>query len=189
MLGLVFLAILPIGIYHRLKSQSTREPLDRRQEGLFILATLRPVGGLFWFGLIAWMLNPAWMAWSAVPLAGWTRWMGAVLAAMGSALLVWTFRSLGPNLTDTVVTRRDHRLVLRGPYGRVRHPLYDSVALLTLGGSLMAANWFLLAAGVVVFGLLIIRTRVEEEHLVARFGDNYRVYMERTGRFLPRSRR
>ncbi|HUF25038.1 MAG TPA: isoprenylcysteine carboxylmethyltransferase family protein, partial [Vicinamibacterales bacterium] len=150
--------------------------------------TLRPAGALFWFGLIAWMLNPAWMAWSAMPLPGWTRWTGAVLAAAGAALLVWTFRSLGPNLTDTVVTRREHTLVLRGPYRRVRHPLYDSAALLTLGVSLMAANWFLLAAGAVVFGLLIIRTRVEEEHLVARFGDSYLVYTQRTGRFLPRRR-
>ncbi|HUF22731.1 MAG TPA: hypothetical protein VMN81_01295, partial [Vicinamibacterales bacterium] len=84
-LGLVFLAILPIGIYHRVTSQSTGEALDRRQEGLFILVTLRPAGALFWFGLIAWMLNPAWMAWSAMPLPGWTRWTGAVLAAAGAA--------------------------------------------------------------------------------------------------------
>src|SRR5271169_1876088 len=49
----VFLLVLPIGIYHRLKSQATREKLDRRQEGLFILATLRPVGIAFWLELIA----------------------------------------------------------------------------------------------------------------------------------------
>jgi len=52
----VFLLVLPIGIYHRLKSQATREKLDRWQEGLFILATLRPVGMAFWLGLIAWMV-------------------------------------------------------------------------------------------------------------------------------------
>jgi protein-S-isoprenylcysteine O-methyltransferase Ste14 len=34
--------------------------------------------------------------------------------------------------------------------------------------------------------LLVIRTRREEEQLVARFGDSYRDYMNRTGRFLPR---
>ena len=41
-LVVVLLLILPIGIYHRLKSQATREKLDRWPEGLFILATLRP---------------------------------------------------------------------------------------------------------------------------------------------------
>src|SRR5687767_15974119 len=75
-LFVVFLVVLPIGIYHRLKSQATREKLDRRQEGLFMLATLRPLGMAFWLGLIAWMVDPGWMAWSSVSLPAWLRWTG-----------------------------------------------------------------------------------------------------------------
>jgi protein-S-isoprenylcysteine O-methyltransferase Ste14 len=182
----VFLVVLPIGIYHRFKSQATREKLDRRQEGRFILATLRPAGALFWLGLLAWMIDPDSLRWSSLSVPLWVRWTGAGALASGGTLLVWTFRSLGPNLTDTVVTRRKHTLVLHGPYGWIRHPLYASAALFTVGISLMVANWFLLATGVVVLCLLIIRTRTEEENLVARFGDGYRKYMEATGRFLPR---
>jgi len=182
----VFLIILPIGVHHRLESQATREKLDRRQEGLFILATLRPLGAVFWLGLIAWMVNPAWMAWSGVSLPVWLRWTGVAVAVIAGALLVWTFRSLGKNLTDTVVTRRQHTLVSHGPYRWVRHPLYVSAALLTMAMSLIAANWFLSATGVVLLCLLILRTRTEEQNLVARFGDSYRTYMERTNRFLPR---
>jgi protein-S-isoprenylcysteine O-methyltransferase Ste14 len=182
----VFLVVLPIGIYHRIKSQATREKLDRRQEGLFILATLRPMGAAFWVGLIAWMVDPGWMAWSSVSLPVWLRWAGVGVIVIACGLLVWTFRSLGRNLTDTVVTRQKHTLVLHGPYRWIRHPLYDSAALLTLAISLIAANWFLFVTGVVLLCLLIIRTRIEEENLVARFGDSYRTYMERTGRFLPR---
>ncbi len=182
----VFLVVLPIGIYYRLKSQATREKLDRRQEGLFILATLRPLGAVFWLGLIAWIVNPGSMAWSGVSLPVWLRWTGVGVIAIASTLLVWTFRCLGRNLTDTVVTRRQHTLVLHGPYRWIRHPFYDSAALLMVGISLIAANWFLFATGVVLFCLLIIRTRTEERNLVARFGGSYRTYMERTGRFLPR---
>jgi protein-S-isoprenylcysteine O-methyltransferase Ste14 len=36
-----------------------------------------------------------------------------------------------------------------------------------------------------VLVLLVVRTRTEEEKLLARFGDAYRSYMDRTGRFLP----
>jgi protein-S-isoprenylcysteine O-methyltransferase Ste14 len=57
--------------------------------------------------------------------------------------------------------------------------------LLTVAMSLVAANWFLAVTGVFAVGLLVIRTRIEEEHLIARFGDDYRSYMQRTGRFLP----
>jgi protein-S-isoprenylcysteine O-methyltransferase Ste14 len=183
----VFLVVLPIGVYHRVKSQATREKLDRRQEGLFMLATLRPLGAAFWLGLIAWMIDPRWMAWSEVPLPVWLRWTGVGLLVPAAGLLVWTFRSLGQNLTDTVVTRRQHTLVVHGPYRWIRHPFYDSTALLMVAMSLIAANWFLFVAGVVVLCLLILRTRTEESNLVARFGDSYRTYMKRTGRFLPRT--
>lgn len=185
-LVVVFLVVLPIGIYHRLKSEATREKLDRRQEGLFILATLRPLGAVFWLGLIAWIVNPDWLAWSGLLLATWLRWTGVVLIAVAIGLLAWTFRSLGSNLTDTVVTRQNHTLVVHGPYRWIRHPFYDSAALFTVAVSLITANWFFLMTGVLVSCLLIIRTRTEEENLLARFGSSYRADMERTGRFLPR---
>jgi protein-S-isoprenylcysteine O-methyltransferase Ste14 len=185
-LSVMFLVVLPIGVYYRLKSQATRERLDRRQEGLLILATLRPVGAAFWLGLILWMVDPGWMAWSSVSVPVWLRWTGVGVLAIACGLLVWTFHSLGKNLTDTVVTRQTHTLVVHGPYRWIRHPLYDAAALLTVAVSLIATNWFLLVTSVVLFCLLMSRTRTEEEHLVARFGDRYRTYMDRTGRFLPR---
>src|SRR5688500_14805326 len=185
----LFAAILPVGIYYRLKSQATGESLDRRQEGLFMLATLRPVAGGFWFGLIAWLINPSWMHWSQLPLPVWLRWVAVGIATVGTVLFIWTFKSLGPNLTDTVVTRKTHSLVLHGPYQWVRHPFYGSVGMLMLGISLAAANWFLLLTGTTVFCLLVVRTSVEEQKLTDRFGDSYRAYMRTTGRFLPTLRR
>ena len=180
-----FVIFMPIGIYHRLKAR-TGEKLDRRQEGLFILVTLRLVGVVGWIGLIAYLINPACMAWAAVPLPVWLRWTGVGLALIAGWLLVWMFRTLGRNLTDTIVTRKQHTLVTTGPYRWVRHPFYTAAALLVLANSLAAANWFFFVAGCLMFLLLVIRTRKEEENLIARFGDDYRNYMQRTGRFVPR---
>jgi protein-S-isoprenylcysteine O-methyltransferase Ste14 len=182
----VMLVLLPIGMYYRIRSQSSGEKLDRRQEGVFVLATLRPIGAVFWFAVFAWMMNPAWMAWSSLSLPIWLRWIGVVSLLCGSGLFVWTFRTLGHNLTDTVVTREKHTLVVHGPYLWIRHPLYSSAALVILAVSLMAANWFFLIGGIAVLAILIMRTRTEETNLVARFGDSYQRYMDRTGRFLPR---
>ena len=75
-----------------------------------------------------------------------------------------------------------------GMYSVVRHPLYLSAALLIVAISLVTANWFFPATGLMLFVLLVVRTRIEEENLVARFGESYQRYMERTGRFLPRIR-
>jgi protein-S-isoprenylcysteine O-methyltransferase Ste14 len=182
----VMLLLLPFGMYHRIKSQSTGERLDRRQEGLFILATLRPLGAVYWLSVFAWMINPRWLAWSSLSLPVWLRWAGVGALLTGASLLVWTFRTLGTNLTDTVVTRDAHTLVVHGPYRWIRHPLYSSAALLVVAMSLIAANWFFLAAGAALLSILIVRTRTEEQNLVARFGDRYQRYMDRTGRFIPR---
>ena len=181
-----FVTVFLITLHHRLKSWGSREKLDRAQEGLFILATLRPIGLMLWLGVIAHMINPAWMAWSSVPIPAWLRWTGVAVCVLAGALLTWTLRRLGTNLTDTVVTRRAHTLVTRGPYRWIRHPFYVAMALLILAISLIAANWFLLLSGCVVVLLLVVRTRTEEEKLLARFGDDYRAYVLQTGRFLPR---
>jgi protein-S-isoprenylcysteine O-methyltransferase Ste14 len=128
------------------------------------------------------------MAWAAAPFPLWVRWTGIAAGAVGAVLILWTMSTLGSNLTDTVVTRRNHTLVTNGPYRWVRHPFYDSVALWFASMSLAASNWFLLAGGVVTLVLLVIRTAAEEERLVLRFGESYRSYMNRTGRFVPRFR-
>ena len=180
------LVVIPVGIYYRLASQATREPLDRRQEGVLILVTLRPLALVMFFGLMLYLIDPSSMAWSSMRLPQWLRWTGVSICAMAGALFIWTLRCLGKNLTDTVVTRREHTLIKNGPYRWVRHPFYDSAALLLLGVSLLAANWFLFLTGALVILLLVIRTRTEEENLLARFGESYRSYMKCTGRFLPK---
>ena len=180
------LLLFPVTIYHRVKSQSTGESLDRWQEGAFILFTLRPIGLATMLGLFAYMINPEWMAWSSMRLPVWLRWLGVGVGVAAGSLLVWTLRSIGKNLTDTVVTRREHTLVMHGPYRWVRHPFYDAVALSVTANALVAANWFLLVGGFLALALIVLRTAREEDRLVARFGDSYRDYMHRTGRFLPK---
>src|SRR4029434_10205333 len=89
-----FVLFMPIGIYHRLKAR-TGEKLDRRQEGLFIMVTLRLVGVAGMAGLIAYLLQSTCMAWAAVPLPVWLRWTGVGLTLIAGLLLVWMFRTLG----------------------------------------------------------------------------------------------
>jgi protein-S-isoprenylcysteine O-methyltransferase Ste14 len=183
-----WLMLMPVLVYHRIRSQATGERLDRRQEGWFILLTLRPVGLAHMAGLITYMVNPSRMAWAALPLPVWLRWIGVGIGVAGGTLLVWTLLNLGRNLTDTVVTRKAHTLVTTGPYCWIRHPFYVATALSVVANGLTTANWFLLAAGTLTMALLVARTTREEALLLARFGAAYRSYVDRTGRFLPRMR-
>lgn len=187
-LAVAMAVFVPVALYHRIRSQASGETLDRRQEGLFILLTLRPCGLAAMGGLVAFVLNPAWMAWAAMPLPAALRWSGVAIGLPTLALAVWTFRSLGRNITDTVVTRREHTLVTSGPYRFVRHPLYVTTALAFVANAFTTANWSIALTGFAAVALLMVRTAIEEAKLVERFGDDYRRYMARTGRFFPRFR-
>ena len=181
-----FFLIILIALPFRIKSQATREKLDRTQEGVAMMIGLRLAGLALWAGVIAFMIDPTVMAWSSIALPAGARWAGAGLTILTAVLLIWTLRSLGPNLTDTVVTRAAHALVTQGPYRWVRHPFYDCMALFMVSTALTMANWFVMMGGAVVFALLALRSRTEEDKLLERFGEPYRAYRSATGRFLPK---
>jgi len=183
-LAIGMLVCVPIALYHRLRSQASGERLDRRQEGLFVLLTLRLLGVATMAAIGVFIIAPASMAWSAMWMPVPVRRAGVAIGALAIGLLAWTLRTLGLNLTDTVVTRRDHTLVTTGPYRC--HAFYVAVAPVMLGNGLAAAKGGILAAGAATVALLVVRCRAEEDNLAARFGDACRAYAARTGRFLPR---
>lgn len=183
---ILVLAILAIGIYHRARAARSRERISRKEEGKLIW--LRLFGLFLWLGVIAYLINPQWMQWSTLRFPRWIRWMGVGLASLCVPLTYWVFSSLGKNITDTVVTRKNHTLVTTGPYRWVRHPLYIVVVLLSVSLSLLMSSWFILATTAPLIFYLAIRTPMEEAKLIERFGDQYHAYMDRTGRYLPRLR-
>ena len=180
---------LPIGLYFRIRSQATREKLDRKEEGVFILVALRLCALLAGAVFVAFLIDPSSVSWSSLQLPHWLRWVGAALGLVAvPPLLFWTFHSLGRNLTDTVVTRKQHTLVTHGPYRWVRHPFYGVVLLWGLSMTLLTANWLIAVLGLAAIAMLVRRTSIEEGKLNERFGDEYRSYAAKTGRFFPRLR-
>lgn len=176
-----------VSAYFRRKAQVTSgDEIDRRQEGTTTMIALR-IGGIFtWSTILIYMVYPPLISWASIQLPLWLRWLGTGLAATAVILMIWMFRSLGTNITDTVVIRKSHKLVTHGPYRWIRHPLYTFGALLFLSFSLISSNWLILLFGVPTFWILYTRTKTEESALLERFGEQYRVYSARTGRFLPR---
>ena len=180
---------MTIAGYHRIQARTAGGSVSRREEG-FVLLAMRTVLGLsFWGALFAYLISPGSMAWSALPIADWLRWGGVGLGLLVCGLLYWTLRHLGTNLTDTVVTRAEATLVTSGPYRWVRHPFYVTILLLLLSISLITANWFIGLMSVFLLLFFVLRAPLEEQKLVDRFGDEYRAYVKRTGRFWPRGTR
>lgn len=117
----------------------------------------------------------------------WLRWMGALMLFIGISLLWSAHHNLGLSFHSLVVQKEDQVLVESGPYKWIRHPIYTAYFLNYIGGGLLAGNWVLTFIPTICFGLMIyLRLGEEEAVMIEKFGDNYRHYMERTGRFLPK---
>ncbi len=182
------LTFILVGSYYRIQSQRSGERLDRTKEGWPILIGIRLVGLLTVGSTAAWLWNPAWFRWASWPTSPGVRWLGVGGFACAIAWLLWMFHSLGRNLTDTVVPRRDAYFVNYGPYALVRNPMYTGVLIAAVSLGLALGTWLLPLSGCLVFWLFALRTPTEEKYLIERFGNPYRDYMQRVGRFFPKRR-
>ena len=176
-----------ISIYFRRKAdQESGEKISRSVDGSLMMTAIKIFGLLLWFSPLFYLLNPGWMAWSKTGLPDTIRWLGVVIGVLCVFGIYWLFSSIGSGITPTGATRKQHTLVTGGPYRWVRHPLYTIGCSLFISFGMIADNWFIALLGILAFIAMAIRTPKEEANLIEKFGDEYREYMKRTGRFLPK---
>jgi hypothetical protein len=75
----IFVAMSSISVAFRRKARQSGEVIPRAREGAGRLLLRFVFAAPLYLGILAYMLNPAWMAWSSVPVPAWVRWLGAAL--------------------------------------------------------------------------------------------------------------
>jgi protein-S-isoprenylcysteine O-methyltransferase Ste14 len=188
LLLIVLSGALAAGIAMRAAGVRAAGKLPRSVDGPAIASAIRVLALAFYGGLLLFLVWPPAMAWAAVDVPRWARWAGAIFMAGGFGLALWSRWTLGASSTLTSVPAPGGGLVTRGPYRRLRHPIYTAAFLVIPGVAGLTANLFILAAGLGALTVLVVRTPREEALLLGKFGDDYRAVMDRTGRWLPRLR-
>lgn len=185
--AVILITGMSISSYYRRKAdRESGEKISRNADGSLMATIIRIGGLLLWLSPFVYLINPAWMAWSKIGLPEWIRWLGVAIGVLSVAGVYWLFSSIGSGITPTSATRREHTLVTSGPYRWVRHPLYTIGSSMFISFGMMADNWYIALLGILAFIAMAIRTPKEEANLIEKFGDEYREYMTRTGRFLPK---
>ncbi|MGE5248680.1 MAG: methyltransferase family protein [Bacteroidota bacterium] len=111
---------------------------------------------------------------------------GMVLVILGATLGIWARSALRGMYSGHVQVTAEQVLMIRGPYGLVRHPGYTGFLLAALGIAIGYSSLAGLVAIVVLLGpALAYRIGVEETLLESRFGDPYRLYQGRVRRLIP----
>ncbi len=174
-----------VRLYYMRRGSESDQTISRTREERLVVPLASFMSAL---GTIAWLVQvfaPPRMKWAALPTPTWSRWVGVGLGIVSLPLFAWTHQALGKNWSGSLVTKEGHTLVSSGPYRWVRHPMYTALILQQLASLLLSANWVIGIAGLGISILCVARVGDEEALMIEEFGDQYRAYMERTGRFLP----
>jgi protein-S-isoprenylcysteine O-methyltransferase Ste14 len=184
--GLVFLSGIIPSMYYRKQSESQGEKVSWKAEGMFVMICLRVFGMAMWLSVMAFFVYPAAISWAQFSLPMAVRWSALGMAVLMVPALIWVFRSIGKNITQTVGIRSNHKLITDGAYRWIRHPLYTFGMLNFVAYGVMAANWLILLFCALGMIMLLIRLPNEEEKLIEAFGEEYIEYKKRTGALFPR---
>ena len=149
------------------------------RDPLTILFFVFPFVGIFaWFFILnQWLRpHPSWIQWGLSVLLGWA----------GMAIRVIGKRTLGKFFTVRVQLQEDHRIVDRGIYAHLRHPLYSGFILEWMAPPLILGSPIgFLFTTLPLTAVVLARIPREEALLTEAFGDGYRDYMRRTKRLIP----
>jgi protein-S-isoprenylcysteine O-methyltransferase Ste14 len=189
--SLIFKSAYVLGL---LIETAIRVPIDRQRRQNTIVAQRvtwqeRLILGVLFLGgfllPLLYIFTP-WLDFANYTLPGWAGLIGLFLLIAA----VWVFwrahADLGRNWSPSLQIRAGHTLVTHGLYRYIRHPMYASQWLWVIGQMLLLQNWLAGVSGLLAFlPLYFIRVPIEEQLMLEQFGDEYRVYMHRTGRVLP----
>ncbi|HKJ67324.1 MAG TPA: protein-S-isoprenylcysteine O-methyltransferase, partial [bacterium] len=117
-------------------------------------------------------------------LLGWTG-AGVFVAAIW---LLWrSHADLGRSFSPGLEILDDHTLVTEGVFRYIRHHMYAAHVLWSVAQLLLLQNWIAGPAMLVAqIPLYLYRLPREEHMMLMQFGEDYRRYLHRTGRLLPR---
>jgi len=127
-----------------------------------------------------------WLAFADYRLPAIVPWCGTVVMVAALGLFWRSHADLGQNWSVTLELRKGHQLVKHGVYRSIRHPMYAAILLFGLGQALLLENWLAGWSAFVTFALMYLLRTPREEHLMCDYFDQeYRDYMQKTGRLFP----
>ncbi|UPK37851.1 isoprenylcysteine carboxylmethyltransferase family protein [Bradyrhizobium sp. 186] len=115
-----------------------------------------------------------------------SRWAMPASMTVGYTLVVFGALLLIAGWREVHRASAKRRIATRGPYALMRHPQYTAIFLALFGEGVV--HWptlFSLTAFPIIVIAYSLLARKEEQQMMKKFGDKYRVYQQRVPMFLP----
>jgi protein-S-isoprenylcysteine O-methyltransferase Ste14 len=114
-----------------------------------------------------------------------TKLTADFVTLIGLAITIWARIILGGNWSANVEFKKDHELIERGPYAKLRHPIYTGMLLMFLGLAIYHASLASIALFAAIFILFWVKANSEEKLMTEHFPEEYPSYKARTWRLIP----
>jgi protein-S-isoprenylcysteine O-methyltransferase Ste14 len=189
---ILLVALLAMRFYFMIKVRRAGERLMPdvqavKREGGYAVYIMRVVVFiLLIIYLVMYMIGMKWIDLFTFLLPAWLRWAGFGLGLVSVAFWMWTQFYLDTQWSAQLQLRKDHQLIITGPYARMRHPLYSAMFAWATALALLTANWIFVAFAVFSIAGTVVRVPKEEKMMIEAFGDGYKTYIQRTGRYFPK---
>ena len=162
--------------------QVTRQegPVQARGARVFPIPPPLYYGAAFATGMILQRVVPL-----EVPGRPATAFVGAVILAAGLALDIAGVAAVIAHHTTIVPHRPVSELIITGIYRVSRNPMYTGLAVVVVGGALLAGTgWPLLLLPLALLAVTKLAIEPEEAYLAERYGSTYSEYRRRVRRWL-----
>jgi len=111
--------------------------------------------------------------------------IAGLLMAISFSVFVMSLLQLNKNLSPFPSPKTDSSLVTHGIFKYIRHPIYTAIILGMFVWSLYQQSLYQLIISILILILFYFKSKYEEQLLCKKF-DDYKDYMQKTGRFLPK---
>ncbi len=110
------------------------------------------------------------------------RAIGVLMVIAG--VFIWFISALRSGMDDSIA---DNHLKTDGIYAWVRNPMYSGWWIIFLGISLLWHNFWLILCAFINWGIMTAALKkTEEKWLLDLYGNEYRDYMKKVNRCIPR---
>jgi protein-S-isoprenylcysteine O-methyltransferase Ste14 len=120
-----------------------------------------------------------------VQFALWPVQLGFALTVAGIAFAIWARMWIAGNWSSDVTLKRDHELIVSGPYRWVRHPIYTGILVALAGTALAVGEWRGVLAVAVAAVAFWRKLTIEEAVMRRQFGEAYAEYAARVPALVP----
>ena len=111
--------------------------------------------------------------------------LGAILFLAGIILYFAARLTLGKFFSEKVRIVPEHKLITKGPYRIVRHPIYLGEILYFLSIPMIFSSLFGFFIMLALIPLLLHRIIIEENVMSSKFGQEFQEYARRTKKLIP----